>query len=107
MNHVFFPTKGNYGTFQKSYVHAVWFLENQIVKNWTDVVLHHMLDIKRKSITLPYAELIIKILSYTGYEFGEEEPEFVHTKIGLAVISKMGFSIQEGELVLQMQIKEI
>lgn len=75
VNHVFFLRKSNYNTIQKSGVHAVWFFENQVVKNWAYVILHHVLDSKRKNITLPYTELIVKILTYTGYEFGEEEPK--------------------------------
>lgn len=53
-----------------------------------------MLDSKMKNITLPYNQLITKILSYTDYEFGEEEPNFVHKNIGQEVINKMGFGIQ-------------
>lgn len=55
MNHVLFLNKGNYITLKKSDVPIVWFLENQIVKNWADVVLHHVLDSKRKNLTLSYA----------------------------------------------------
>lgn len=76
-------------------------MESLVVKSWANVVLHHMLDSKRKNITLPYAELNTKILTYIGYEFREEEPDLVHTKIGKKVIRKMGFSIQEGKLVPQ------
>lgn len=70
MNHVLLLRKGNFSTLQNSDVPAVWFLENKIVKNWTDVVLHHMLDSKRKKIILPDI----------NYEFREEEPDIVHTK---------------------------
>lgn len=41
-----------------------------------------MLGSKRKNINVFYVELIIKILTYSGYEFGEEEPKFMHTEIG-------------------------
>lgn len=44
MNHVFFPRKTNFSTIQKSDIPAVWFLENQVEKNWVDVILHHTLD---------------------------------------------------------------
>lgn len=70
MNRVFFSRKSNYSTIQISNIPEVWFLENLVVKNWADVVLHHMLDRKRKNITLPYDKLITKIITYTGYEFG-------------------------------------
>lgn len=58
-----------------------------------------MLDSKRKNLTLPQAELVTKILSHNGYEFEEEEPNFVHTKIGQAVIRKMGYAIEDEEFI--------
>lgn len=70
MNHVLFPRKINFSTIQKLDVPTTWFLKNQVEKNWADFVLRHMLDSKRKNITLPCFELITKILTYTGYDFG-------------------------------------
>lgn len=52
-------------------------------------MLHHMLESKNKNITLPYGELIIKILTYISYEFREKEPKFMHTKIGKWIVRKM------------------
>ena len=69
------------------------------MKNWAWAVLHHMLDNKRKNNTSPYAEVITKVLNYCDFDFGEEKPIYVHTKICHAVISKMGYAIQEGEFV--------
>lgn len=57
-----------------------------------------MLDSKRKNNTLPYAEIITKILNYCGYNFIDEKPVYAHTKRGQVVISKTGYAIQEGEL---------
>lgn len=54
-----------------------------------------MIDRKNKNTSLPYAELIIKILTYTGYNFREEGPEFMHTKIGQVAVRKMGYFIKE------------
>lgn len=64
------------------------------LKNWEDLVLHHMLDSKKKNMNLPYAKLITKILTYTDYNFGEEYSEFMHTKIGQAIVSRMGYAFQ-------------
>lgn len=58
-----------------------------------------MLNRKRKNNTLFYAERITKILNYCGYDFGEEEPIYAHTKVGQVVKSKMGYGIQEGEFI--------
>lgn len=58
INHVLFPRKINYITMQKSNSHAIWFSENQIEKNQANDVLYHMLDSKKRNITLPYAKLI-------------------------------------------------
>lgn len=69
MDHVLLPKKSNYNTIQISDIHVVEFLENQVPKDWADVVLHHMLDSKMKNNTLPYVELITKILNCYGYDF--------------------------------------
>lgn len=74
MNHVLFPIKSNFSTIQKLDVTIVWFLENQVEKNWVDSMIHHMLDGKNKNMTPPYGELIAKILVYTDFELAEEEP---------------------------------
>lgn len=58
-----------------------------------------MIDRKRKKNTLPYVELISKMLKYSGYDFGGEEPIYVHTETGQAIIRKMGYAIQEGEFI--------
>lgn len=34
MSHALFTRNGNYRTVQKSYIPVVWFLENQVPKNW-------------------------------------------------------------------------
>lgn len=58
-----------------------------------------MLYSKTKNVTLPYVKLVKKILSYNIYESGEEEPDFMHTKIRQAVLTKMGYAIQDEEFV--------
>lgn len=62
-------------------------------------MLHHMLDSKRKKLTLPCGELITQFFYYTGYDFEEEKLEFMYRKIGMGVISKMGYDIQGRETV--------
>lgn len=54
------------------------------------IPLHHMLDSKKKNSILPYAELITIFFTYTDYDFREEEPKFMHTKIGKMIVSKLG-----------------
>lgn len=66
---VMFPRKANYSTLSKSDIRVVLFLENRVPKNWADVVLHHIIDRKRKKCILPYAELITKNLHHSGYPF--------------------------------------
>lgn len=39
------------------------------------------------------------MLKYSSYDFGGEEPIYVHTEIWQAIISKMGYVIQEGEFI--------
>lgn len=59
-----FPRKSNYSTIRNSDVPGVWFLENQVEKNWADAILYHMLDRKKKNITPPYAELTTIFFTY-------------------------------------------
>ena len=75
----------------------------QNLKNWADVVLYHMLASKRKNLTLPYSKLVTKIISYTNYEFKEEEPVFVHTNIRQSVIRKWDMIFKKGNLFLKRQ----
>ncbi|KAL5070833.1 hypothetical protein RYX36_021720 [Vicia faba] len=60
-----------------------------------------MIERERKNNILPYANLINKILNYNGCPFDEEEPIIQHIKIGQSAISKMGFTIKQGEFVTQ------
>ncbi|KAL5074058.1 hypothetical protein RYX36_013042 [Vicia faba] len=78
---ILFQRKGNYNTVSRPYIHVIWFLHNQIPKNWADVVLSHMLEGKRKNNVPPYVEFITKIFQSIGYPFGEEELIFEHIKI--------------------------
>ncbi|KAL5054104.1 hypothetical protein RYX36_034786, partial [Vicia faba] len=75
------------------------FLYNKIPKNWAGAILAHMIESKRKNKILSYAELITEIPNYTDYPFVEEEPIIDHIKIGQPSISKMRFTIKQGEFV--------
>lgn len=94
MNHVLFPRKYNFSTIKNLDFHVIWFLKNHVEKNWVDVMLYHMVDSKKKSTTLPYGELIIKILVCINFDFEEEELESVHSKIQKCILRNMGYTIQ-------------
>lgn len=60
-----------------------------------------MLDNKRKKHYLTLYKTNHKNADlFKGYDFGEEESEFMNTNIGKAVVSKMGRVIQGKELVM-------
>lgn len=99
MTLILFQRNGNYNTIQKSDILVAWFLENQVYKNLVDAVFHHMIERKRKNNSLLYVELITKILNHVGYPFVEKEPTYVRASIGQPAISKMGYTIQEFELI--------
>lgn len=88
--------KCNYRILNKSCIPVTQFLENQVEKNCRCCTSPHAGQ-KRKTITFPYAELVTNFLTYTIYQFRDEEPEFMHTKIWQVAISKMGYTIQGRE----------
>ena len=69
-------------------------------------MLHHMLERKNNNVSLPYDELITKILTYIGYELIEEEPKIMHTKIGKGIIRKWDITLKEEKLFLYLQERQ-
>lgn len=70
--HILIPRKQNIGKLTKVDVVVIWLLANKVETNWTSVIIHLLMERKRKNTWLPYGGWITKILEYCGFNLEDE-----------------------------------
>ncbi|KAL5098048.1 hypothetical protein RYX36_002375 [Vicia faba] len=72
-SHTLFPRKGILEHLNQMKVRTMWSLENKVTVNWAKQVIKHMIDCRKEKKSLPYKNLVTKILEETRYDLQNEE----------------------------------